>query len=75
MPWDQRDLTFEDERGPSALQRFRELCYSYGLSVLSNVGSNQVVIKTALAPFAPAGDDEASLADIIEAYAGDKVSS
>lgn len=50
-PWDIRDLTFKNSRGPSTLQRIQRLCRTYGLSVHSDVQSVQGVSKDAFEVF------------------------
>lgn len=63
-PWDLRDLTFKDYRGPSALLRIQEYCRISCLSVPSDVLSFQGLIKHALTAFIHVDETETSLLEL-----------
>lgn len=72
VPRNLRDLTSKEDCVPSALQCIHELCRTICLSVPSDVRSVQGVIKHALEVFVSGSGNEASLADLKEAYAAEK---
>lgn len=69
LPLDLRDLSFSDDRRPSALQQNQEYCGPYGLTVRSDVQSDQGGIRDSLVSFASTGVDGSFPPDLKEFHA------